>query len=116
MALTRTHHQEGINGFQYHRLMLPEDKVLTELDSLMKLEKLQSILYNLAKEPQFYEGIPYLMETSNLRENQFTIATLMHLLWQKNADVLSDNVVNSLVGLPLKDAIKAILADYELYK
>ena len=69
-------------------------------------------IYNLSKEPEFFEGVPYLLETSRLRENQFTIATLMHLLWQKNADVLSDGDVNSLVGLSLKEAIKAILGDY----
>ena len=69
-------------------------------------------VYSLAKEPEFYSGVPYLLETSRLRENQFSIATLMHLLWQRNADVLSDSDVNALIGLSLKDAIKAILADY----
>ena len=69
-------------------------------------------IFNLAKETEFRDGVPYILSTSELRDNQFTVATLMHLLWKANADVLTDNEVNLIAQLPIQDAIKAILMDY----
>lgn len=67
-------------------------------------------IYNMAKEVRF-DTMPYILSTDDIRDTHFKIATLMHLLWRENADILKDEDVEPYSKLSTIDAISKILND-----
>ena len=73
------------------------------------------LVYSLAKEITD-RGTPYILGTDPYRATYFKIATLMHVLWQGNADPLTDTDITPLLGLSTTDIIQNILNDYRYTK
>ena len=68
-------------------------------------------VWRFAKEIQFRPNAPYIQSTTSIRDSHFKLATLIHLLWHENADILTDDVILPLSKLPTHEAIAKILED-----
>ena len=72
-------------------------------------------VYSMAKEIT-EKGTPYLLSTDPYQNTYFKLATLMHSIWQGNADPLTDADITPLISLSTTDAIRKILADHRYTK